>query len=163
LISRFFAPHRALLPYKAQHWLGHAVKSLHMFTLPFTVPGSSMPSTWIWSFIFSEIYVCILVFPSFFRPWFRDPNGMTTSLITICCQTASRAGPAQLTRQTRQSHMDEKYGGESGRWDKLLRLLSAVKLLMEGGGGKPQLRAGWQETSSRPSYAFVYFSKSRPW
>jgi len=61
--------------------------------------------------------------------------------------------------------MDEKYGvggGGGGRRDKLLRLLSAVKLLVEGGGGKHKLRVGWQETASCPSYAFVYFSKSRP-
>jgi len=111
------------------------------------------------------VYAFYLVFPRFFRPWFRDPRGMTTSLIAFCCQTASRAGLAQLTRQTWR-HVWAKNigygGGRRGRRDKLLRLLSAAKLLAEGGGGKPKLSVGWQETSSRPSYASVYFSKSRP-
>jgi hypothetical protein len=150
------------------------ITALVMQSSPFTC--SRYPSLYLvltcqahgYDAFFGEICVCILFsFSSHFSSLVSWSLWNDQSLIAFCCQTASRAGPAQLTRQSRRhvwvKNMVKSGGGTSGRRDKLLRLLSVAKLLAEGGGGKPNLCVGWQETPSRPSYASVYFSKSLPW
>jgi len=115
------------------------------------------------NFFFSEIYVFILFsFSSPLSPLISWSSWNDhTSLIPICFQPHVQGRFDWLGKLGGSVWMKNVVGGR-GRRDKLLRLLSAVKLLVEGGGGKHKLRVGWLETSSRPSYAFVYFSKSRP-
>ena len=166
MISCFFAPQRTLLRYKSPELLWSCSQApSHVPTTPHCVPVSYMPSTWIWNFFFSvkSVYAFYLVFPRLLRPWFRDPHGMTTSLIAICCQPHVQGRLDWLSKLSGRVWMKNMVWGWRGRRrDKLLSLLSAAKLLVEEGAGKHKLRVGWQETSSRPSYAFVYFSKSRP-
>ena len=163
LISCFFAPQRTLLRYKSPELLWSCSQ------VPSHVP-TTLHCTWFLYakhmdmkfFFFSEImYAFYLVFPRLFRPWFRDLHGMTTSLIVICCQPHLQGRLNWLGKLGSRVWTKNMVWGW-GRRGKLLRLLSSAKLLVEGGGGKQTLRVGWQETSSHPSYAFVYFSKSRP-
>ena len=158
LISCFFATQRTLLHCKSPEllWSCSQVHS-HVPITPHCVPVSCMPSTWIWHFFsVKSMYAFYLVFPRHFRPWFHDPHGMTTTLIAICCQPHVWGRLDWLGKLGGRVWMKNMVGWR-GRRDKLLRLLSASKLLVEGGGGKLRVCVFLEITSVQPvthSYNF---------